>query len=412
MKNIIAIFFIMFFLPVSAETTGTINLTQVRQVTTGIFGYTVNLCNVTSDCYGMACFTDYDGTGTAGSAGWCNMSSTSCYHDNGAYATATSICYTNTTYFTCSSGNWSSLSTCSSGQTCASVGSAGSCATPSTSSSSSGSSGSAYNLTQLAAQRVGSIIFTSRPIDFSMIQETSATKYVIIKNNGNVTLYNLTLSASGLSWYSVDPAKIDRSIVNNETSFMIVFSAPADAEIKTYPVTISVSSNNASASATFNIKLNPSNRTVQEKIFPDYANYLSTLENIEAQMIDKQNQGADVQELQALLLNAKNKLTQANRSLESKDYASAAQLLADANGLLDEAALKINTVTVPLPPQLLPGIDLVLIAIIASIAVVVGVFVYLLLPAKDQQQKSWIPEEKKKKKFFERFKKKDNKLKW
>ncbi|MEK6888132.1 MAG: hypothetical protein AABX14_04265, partial [Candidatus Aenigmatarchaeota archaeon] len=120
------------------------------------------------------------------------------------------------------------------------------------------------------------------------------------------------------------------------------------------------------------------------------------------------------QELQALLLNAKNKLTQANRSLESKDYASAAQLLADANGLLDEAALKINTVTVPLPPQLLPGMDIVLIAIIASIAVIVGVFVYLLLPTKEvtQSQKSWIPEEKKKKKFFDRFKKKDNKLKW
>jgi len=399
----------MFFLPVFAETTGTINLTQVRQVTTGLFSYTVNLCNVTADCYGMTCFTDYDGTGTAGSAGWCNMSSTSCYHDNGAYATATSICYTNTTYYTCTSGNWSSLSTCSSGQTCASVGSAGSCAAPSTSTSS--SSGSAYNLSQLAAQRVGSIIFTSRPIDFTMIQDTSATKYVIIKNNGNLTLYNLTLSASGLSWYSVDPAKMDRSIVGSETTFMIVFSAPATAEIKTYPVTITVSSNNASVSATFNIKLNPSNRTVQERIFPDYANYMSTLENIEAQMIDKQNQGADVQEMQALLLNAKSKLTQANRSLESKDYASATQLLADASGLLDEAALKINTVVVPSTRQQ-TGIDFMLIVLIASIAVIVVVLVYLLLPPKEQQQKSWVPEEKQKKKFFDRFKKKNNKLKW
>lgn len=399
----------MFFLPVFAETTGTINLTQVKQVTTGLFGYTVNLCNTTANCYGMACFTDYDGTGTAGSAGWCNMSTTSCYHDNGAYATTTSICYTNTTYYTCSSGNWSSLSTCSSGQTCASVGSAGSCATPSTTTSS--TSGSSYNLTQLAAQRVGSIIFTSRPIDFSMIQGNSETKYALIKNNGNVTLYNLTLSVSGLSWYSVDPAKIDRSIVNNETTFMIVFSAPADAEIKTYPVTISVSSNNASASAVFNINLNPSNTTIQEKIFPDYANYMSMLEDIETTMKDKESQGANIQEMQALLLNAKSKLTQANRSIESKDYASATNFLADAKGLLDEAALKINTITVPLPQQQ-TKIDIMLIVIIASIAVIVGVFVYLLLPPKDQQQKSWLPDEKKKKKFFDRFKKKDNKLKW
>ncbi|MFA4820120.1 MAG: hypothetical protein WC613_04140, partial [Candidatus Aenigmatarchaeota archaeon] len=377
--------------------------------TTGLFGYTVNLCNTTANCYGMACFTDYDGTGTAGSAGWCNMSTTSCYHDNGAYATTTSICYTNTTYYTCSSGNWSSLSTCSSGQTCASVGSAGSCATPSTTTSS--TSGSSYNLTQLAAQRVGSIIFTSRPIDFSMIQGNSETKYALIKNNGNVTLYNLTLSVSGLSWYSVDPAKIDRSIVNNETTFMIVFSAPADAEIKTYPVTISVSSNNASASAVFNINLNPSNTTIQEKIFPDYANYMSMLEDIETTMKDKESQGANIQEMQALLLNAKSKLTQANRSIESKDYASATNFLADAKGLLDEAALKINTITVPLPQQQ-TKIDIMLIVIIASIAVIVGVFVYLLLPPKDQQQKSWLPDEKKKKKFFDRFKKKDNKLKW
>lgn len=400
----------MFFLPVFAETTGTINLTQVRQVTTGLFGYTVNLCNATADCYGMACFTDYDGTGAAGSAGWCNMTTTSCYHDNGAYATATSICYTNTTYYTCSSGNWSSLNTCSSGQTCASVGSAGSCSTPSTTTSSS-TSGSSYNLTQLAAQRVGSIIFTSRPVDFSMIQGNSETKYALIKNNGNLTLYNLTLSASGLSWYSVNPTKIDRSIVNNETTFMIVFSAPANAEIKTYPVTITVSSSNASVSATFNINLNPSNVTIQEKIFPDYSNYMLTLENIETQMIDKQNQGADIQELQALLLNAKSKLTQANRSIESKDYASATIYLADARGLLDEAALKVNTVVVPLPPQQ-TGIDLTLIIIIASIAVVVVVFVYLMLPSKTEKEKSWLPEEKKKRKFFDKFKKKDNKLKW
>lgn len=404
MKRLIFIFFLLFFLPIHAETTGTLNFsTRNISVVTGLVAYTVNLCNITADCRGHACFTDYDNTGEGTSKGWCNTSLvTHCFHNNSAYATSTNICDTNTTYRTCSSGNWSSVTSCSSGQTCpSSFGMPGNCTTSSSSSSSSSGSSSTSNVTD----KTPSIIFTSITADFDITQGTSAVKTVTVKNNGNVTLYNITLSSS-LAWTTVMPTKVNQSVKNNETTFTINFTAPEDAQVKTYVVTLEVNTHNASvkASKSFNLNVKPSNKTVQEEILPEYDTYVSLLSSLEVNLTELERKGADVEEIKTLLLNAKSKISQANTSIESKDYFTAKQLLDDTKSLLDAASNKISTAIIPTPTTVTG--DFTFMIIIFGVSGVIIFVIYMLLPPKKQSSTTktgWPTTQRKKKSILKRL---------
>ncbi len=416
MRKIIAVFFILFFSPVFAETTGTINFsTGNSSVVTGLIGYTVSLCNSTSTCApivsGLSCFTDYDGTSSGTSSGWCNATViTNCYHDNSAYGTGTSICITNTTYRTCGSGAWSASTACSSGNTCdAGSGNPGNC-TSSSSTTTTGGSGGSQTSTAVAL-----ISLTSWPNDFDIIQGESVIKYASLKNTGNVSLYNVTLSVSGVSWYNVSPAKVGRLNISNEVTFSINFTAPDDAGIKTYPLSLQASTHAsaASASKTFNVDVNPSNKTLQEEIIPNYDDYSSLLASLESKASELQSKGVNVDEINALLLNAKDKLLQANLSLELHEYATAKQILDDARSLLDSAQNQINTANIVAAP-LNDFSNLTFIIVVIVIAGMVVLVLYMFIPSKGEKKAWSVPHEKNNAtgKMKNIFKRKKDKPKW
>ncbi len=414
----IILLILSFAAPAFADFGGTVNFSNSgnRSTVTGIWAHTVYVCNATSECVpqgvGLACFLDYDNVSdyysgdtaiTTGSYGWCNASSiTNCYHNNTAYSSGTNICVTNITTRSCSSGAWQGIANCSSGQTCASAfGTPGNCTASSSSSTSTGGGSTSTN----ATDKRSSIIFTSIPLDFSLVQGESMTRTVTVKNNGNATLFNVTLSSS-LTWASISPAKWNTSAKNNETAFTVTFAAPADAPVKTYVVTLEVSTSNLSVkdSKTFNLNVKPSNATVHEQIVPEYAEYVSRLSVLEENMNVLQSQGADVEELTSLLLNAKSKLSQANESLEKKDYFQAKQLLDDAKGLLDAAAEKVNSTAIPTSSPLDIKVDPMFVVILAVVAGVVAFIIYMLLPPKQKKPAPMIGWEKEKKGLFKRRK--------
>ena len=379
-RLVIGLIFLLISFPAFAETTGVINFSFVNvSVLTGLAGYTVNLCNTTSGCLGHTCFLDYDNFSSGFSYGWCNSSViTSCFHNNSEYSTGTNICVTNLTTRSCSSGTWQGIANCSSGQTCPSTaGFPGNCTTSSSSSSSSSSGSSSSTNT---SSKASSIIFTSYPLSFEIVQGESTTRVVIVQNNGNTTLYNITLSSSS-TWLSVRPVKWNQSVKNNETAFTLNISIPADAAVKAHTVTLEVTTHNASLKAgkSFDITVKPSNKTVQEQIFPDYDRYLEILAELETTVSSLGASGANVEEVQALLLNARSKLSQANQSLESKDYFTAQQLLGDAKGLLDAASTQAASISIPGSVPVVPA-DFTLMIIMAVIAGVIVFVVYLLLP--------------------------------
>lgn len=379
MKRLL-LFLLLIAIPIFADTSGTINFTYYN-ATTGLFGSTINTCNATADCLGagpvfFGCFLDYDGNAVSGTAGWCNLTSiTKCYHDSAAYDTGTYLCTSNTTYRQCSSGVWGTLSTCSSGTTCA--GGSTSCST-----SSSGSGSGAGSQANVTANLTRSITFSSSPSDFSIVQGNFTQKNATVKNNGNFTLYNITLSVSGIPWYAVSPAKVNSLSINGETTFKINFTIPENAEAKTYQVTLFASNHNASATAsrTVNVAVTPSEKTAQDVIIPDYGKYGALLSELQANLTRLQNSGANVENATNLLLNAQSKLKQVDSAIQSKDYATAVAYLDDAKGLLNAAAAEMLALQPP-PFHIDPVVLVIILAVIGAAAFVV----YLILPPKEEK---------------------------
>jgi hypothetical protein len=376
------IFLFLLAAPVFAETPGILNFTYYNS-TTGLFGYTVDTCNVTADCLGSwyKCFITLEDPPVAGTLGWCNSTAvTNCYRkkDNVEYVyeTNTYYCPSNTTYRKCESGVWSGISNCTSGQTC--VGGSTACSSPSTTTPSGSSSSANYSFR-------GSIIFSSFPSDFEITQGMNTTKTIVAKNNGNISLFNITLSLTGVDWYSVNPAKVATLYRNGETTFTIQFSSPADAEVKAQQLTFVLATSNASISTMrpLVMTVKPSNRTVQEQIFPDYTKYTTALEQLAINITSLENKGFDVTELRTLLDNARSKLTQTSISLEARDYSSAAQYLDDAKGLIDAITAKVVASSAS-AIKLDPVVIVIIIVIIAAAVIVI----YLFLPPKPEEKRS------------------------
>jgi len=225
---------------------------------------------------------------------------------------------------------------------------------------------------------VPSIIFSSFPSDFEIVQGKTLAKTTTVKNNGNQTLYNVTLSVAGVNWYTVVPAKFSSLSRNGEAIFNLTFSAPENADTKTYAITFVLNSHNTSRTKDMNIVVKPSEQTANTVIIPDYAKYVTLLDELRSNMTALEQAGADVEEISNLLLNAESKLKQVKISIDTKDYSTAIEYTDDARGLLNAAAAKLAATV---PPSF--HIDPIILAVIIAAICVAAVIVYLVIPPKN-----------------------------
>ena len=256
-KSVFLFSIFILIIPVAlAETTGNISTENlIVPPVTGLLGYTVQYCNSTADCGDYYCFLDYDGESAVASQGWCYPSSITSCMDDGIWRTDDySFCYSSSVRKWCSSGSWSS-ETCEHG-----------CANATCIATTTDDGSTTYtNDTTTSA----SITIVSYPADFNITQNETTTKSLKVKNDGDFILYNITLELSGIDFYSITPAKIDSLSIGAESTFSISFTIPANATVKEYTVTADVkTSSAATASASFKIKVLPSEETVLEGTYP------------------------------------------------------------------------------------------------------------------------------------------------
>lgn len=369
-----------------AETTGSINISTHGNITptTGVYGNIApNTCSSNSECFEYKCFIDFDGTSEGSKSGWCNQTAiTRCYHNGAGYAAGTYYCRTNTTYHICdATGNssWGAQTSCASGQTCTVDATATSnpCAAASASSGSSG--GGAGTSTNVSLKH--SIKLVSGIQNFDIVQDESTFKYASFKNDGNLTLTNITLVLSGISgsWYGVNPPRFSSINPNEENRFNITFFLPKDAQVKSYQIDgeIKTHKSDVNAKFSFTIKVLPSNETVVTDLVPKYNQLSSLLQALEQNItvLSKGLDEANATVLKNLAQTIKSKLSEANTSLEKKDYFTANSLLSDAESLLNELNAKIAA-TKPAGEKL----DIVLIAMVSFVIFIVVFVLYLFWP--------------------------------
>lgn len=397
MKKFYAFFIFVFLLSgaVLSETTGNINLTEQNLTSppvTGFFGYTVQYCNTTSDCLGYICFLDYDWVSSGSNAGWCVINDSTisgCYHDELYYTHGSYLCDSTSSRVLCSSRVWDANSTydCGVNQTCSS----GVCSnTETNTTSTSSSTGTSFNYT---SSTYHAISITTAIENFVIVQGDSTSKTLTVKNIGNHSLYNITLTFSGIStnWFAVTPIKYNNLTKNYYATFNITFDIPLDAEVSSYAVTSEVYTHNTSAKATktFIVNVTPSAITVQNIILPQYDEYIALLPTLEENITSIEKLGKDVSELRVLLDVIKNKLAQSEQAINNNDYFTAKILLDDAKGLMDNLYLMEHNI-VSEPGQF----DFLFIVILVVIIVGVGIFLlFMFMPSKKNYQFHKIVEE-------------------
>jgi len=369
-----------------AETTGSINVTTQGNIspTTGLYGYTVDFCNSDSECFDYKCFLDFDGSAGGGKAGWCNQTTiTSCYSagttiNSGILPTPTglSICVTNTTYRTCTNGNWSAATSCASGQTCSGN---GTCSEPAAAVGGGGGAGGETG-TNVTTTLKASVEVLQAIADFEIVQGETATKNATVKNNGDLVLGSVLLELTGITWYSTDPTSFTRLNKTDNATFKVVFAPPNDTEVKSYSVQATVKTNytDATASFTFNIKVLPSNETIQKQVIPTYEEYVLLIGEYEKNITVLEREGYNVTEAKSVLNTLKAKIQEVNLSLAGNDYFSASTKLTEMKSLFEE----LNNNLAKLTKEEQKG-DLTIFIIIAII-IVVAVIAYLFWPAKEK----------------------------
>ena len=360
-----------------AATTGNINFSTANNtgIVTGVWGSTYNFyCNTNATCTGTdKCILDYDDNSANFSGtvykGWCAPSSeTRCRHESTYTASGSKLC--DGAARSCSSGTWTST-TCSANQTCSS----GECVASSSSPGSGG--GGSSNTTAPPPPPISSgLEIFSLPPDLSIIQGGSVLKEIIVKNTGNITLPAVSLSISGIEWYNVAPSSTNISKGFSST-FTVNFTIPENAEVKEYAVTVEAKNGTALGSKSFKIRVLPSNKTVENTILPLYSNYTELIAQLENNVTELQNKGADVTELKNILNSIKDKLNQANSSLGSQDYFTANVLLNDAKQLISDLQAKMSSTSPPKPQEF--NLLLIIIPVIIGVA---GVLAYLFWPTK------------------------------
>lgn len=392
--GISALILIMLCAAAFAETGGTLNFgTSNVSIVTGIYAYTVDYCSQNYECFGYACFTDWDGTGGGGRSGWCNLSSiTSCYHNGTVTATGSSECDTSTSYRTCSSGSWGSSTLCSGNNTC----SAGACASSSSGSSSSssgGSSSSSSNFNQ--AMKVLSTI-----TDFGIVQGNKTLKTVVVKNTGNRTLFNVTVNMTGVeqSWISIGPNKVNIT-VNGNATFGAEFIIPPNGSAKIYDVTVDIATSNSSVkdSSTFKLTVVPTEETVQREILPSYNDASARIADLDNKIKSLKDACAEVRVLESNRDDIKARITAIEAAMQEKDYSKANTIIGEVKAAFDELDQKISNT----PPSSCKGAELPVVYMIAGAGVVgaIAILAYLFWPQKPETgyhpEKGWTPPKQK-----------------
>jgi hypothetical protein len=368
--KLIPLFFILALVaPALAETSGNISLDDMGiPPATGLFGYTVQYCNATADCMGYYCFEDYDGESSGNYQGWCFPYEAKCAHR--ATSLDTPLWYDNGYDFCadtsvrkyCSSGAWASED-CEYG-----------CVNGTCQSSSDGDT-ETYTSNQTTPSYSISVI--SYPDDFNITQGLSVSKSIKVKNNGDYTLYAITLSLSGISFYSISPSKITSMTVNQEKSFIITFTVPANATVQEYTITAAVDTDSsATASASFKIKVLPSSETIEQDIMPLYNQTLYMFEELEKNITELEARGINTSSIRSLFNQLRDKISQINSSMQNEDYFTASMLLNTAGNMIEDLGNMISSAEAG-------SSDITLILIIlAAVGITAAVLAYLFWPTR------------------------------
>ncbi len=223
----------------------------------------------------------------------------------------------------------------------------------------------------------------SAPKLITITQGKSKTVNVDVKNKGNGTLYNITLSIEGLeqSWIKTISSKADNLTQGKTHRFSIEFEIPSSAKIGNYSFKFKIEAYPNITKYVDSVLVVEPSEEYRANIEVLLRNLNETLTNITNEYQKLKEEFGDEKYLENLTVkiqSIKDALEQAQKALESGDYIGAETYLQTAKELLNKAKNDIpvlySIAEKKKKIKILKIIGIVLLVIIGSL------IVYLLLP--------------------------------
>jgi hypothetical protein len=155
-----------------------------------------------------------------------------------------------------------------------------------------------------------------------------------IKNSGNLILHNLTLYLQGIdsTWYSISPERTDLE-PNKTIVFKINYNLPSSVEIKKYPMSIMIKSDETQK--TIPVTLSIIKILEKSEFERTIENLQKEIDELENELMKLEQSGINADSLQKLLFTARERLELAKKEMEIGDLVKANELLQEAKNLID-----------------------------------------------------------------------------
>jgi len=179
-----------------------------------------------------------------------------------------------------------------------------------------------------------SIINYRELVELAQGWNTSFT--VTVKNTGETTLENLTLTLFGVlqDWYQVRPESLIELEPDNTSVFLVEFNIPKDTNLGEYDILLSVSSNTVFDKKTMKLKIYSSIDSLLRKQIDDLS---FDLEKLKTEIEVSRKAGKDVSEVTLFLGEIENQIKSAEQNLANKRYDDSLRNIASAKNLIERA---------------------------------------------------------------------------
>lgn len=197
--------------------------------------------------------------------------------------------------------------------------------------------GGGGNVGEITPEKEFEIVNLTKEIDVEL--GGVSVMNLVVRNSGNVALKNISINMSGVenNWISI-PDNFDLD-ANETKSINIGFNIPANAKVGVYNGTIVVGNNEIQDNSSFVLKIFAS----REELYLYKIQVLKDrVKNVEKEIIQAQNEGKEVSDARTLLDNAREKVTEAEISLNNQDFESTSDAITMANDYLDRAEFEVQ----------------------------------------------------------------------
>jgi hypothetical protein len=220
--------------------------------------------------------------------------------------------------------------------------------------------------------------FVSFPNSISIKQGENKTITITVKNTGNLTLHNISLTLTGIanSWFTVSPqTDLAPSKIHD---FTVTFMIPSSAKPKKYNIGFKVScAEGVTKEAKSVLEVLPSEE-YKKKIEEELVKAKELYNNLTRAYEELKKKGVEDPAFETKLNSAHSILSQAENFIKSGDYSSAEEMIETAIQMLNAAysdLSKLYEIAEKKKKGTMMKIALIILALIGG-----GFLVYLLLP--------------------------------